>query len=144
MAFGKPIWRLAISFCNRTHRTWVVFFVTSQGSLKYLYLLQNFEVFFFFLIFPFQDAYAESRANAVATVEKTIVDLSSIFTQLGNMIQEQEEQVMRYVLQELVAFRCFFCVCMIALYLLVQCWFCSDVLNWSWPSLCSCEPQCRR
>lgn len=42
-----------------------------------------------------QDGYHQSRANAVETIESTIVELGSIFTQLATMVSEQGEMVQR-------------------------------------------------
>lgn len=42
-----------------------------------------------------QDNYITERANTMETIESTIVELGSIFTQLATMVKEQEEQVMR-------------------------------------------------
>ncbi len=42
-----------------------------------------------------QDAYIEERAEAMDNIHSTIVELGSIFRQLAEMVQEQEEQVVR-------------------------------------------------
>ncbi len=44
-----------------------------------------------------QDSYIQMRADATQTIEQTIVELGSIFTQLATMVKEQEEQVQRSV-----------------------------------------------
>merc|ERR1719479_403912 len=41
------------------------------------------------------DSYYASRADAMHTIESTIVDLGGIFTQLAHMLKEQEEMVQR-------------------------------------------------
>ncbi|XP_031558572.1 syntaxin-5-like [Actinia tenebrosa] len=45
--------------------------------------------------FEEQDTYISSRANAMQSIESTIVELGSIFSQLANMVKEQEEQIQR-------------------------------------------------
>ena len=42
-----------------------------------------------------QDQYYSSRADAMRTIESTIVELGSIFSQLATMVKEQEEMVKR-------------------------------------------------
>lgn len=42
-----------------------------------------------------QDSYYTSRADAMHTIESTIVELGGIFSQLATMVKEQEEQVQR-------------------------------------------------
>ena len=42
-----------------------------------------------------QDQYYSSRADAMHTIESTIVELGSIFSQLATMVKEQEEMVNR-------------------------------------------------
>ncbi|EDO48523.1 predicted protein [Nematostella vectensis] len=42
-----------------------------------------------------QDTYIQSRASAMESIESTIVELGSIFTQLAHMVKEQEEQIQR-------------------------------------------------
>ncbi|KAK3732031.1 hypothetical protein QZH41_019128 [Actinostola sp. cb2023] len=42
-----------------------------------------------------QDTYIRSRATAMESIESTIVELGSIFSQLANMVKEQEEQIER-------------------------------------------------
>jgi len=42
-----------------------------------------------------QDSYYASRADAMHTIESTIVELGGIFTQLAHMVKEQEEMVQR-------------------------------------------------
>uniref|UniRef100_A0A131YLY2 Syntaxin 5 n=1 Tax=Rhipicephalus appendiculatus TaxID=34631 RepID=A0A131YLY2_RHIAP len=42
-----------------------------------------------------QDAYIQSRADTMASIESTIVELGSIFQQLAVMVKEQEEMVQR-------------------------------------------------
>ena len=42
-----------------------------------------------------QDSYLSSRADAMHTIESTIVELGGIFTQLAHMVKEQEEMVQR-------------------------------------------------
>ncbi|XP_055347053.1 syntaxin-5-like [Paramacrobiotus metropolitanus] len=42
-----------------------------------------------------QDAYIQSRADAVQNIESTIVELGGIFQQLAHMVKEQEEVVQR-------------------------------------------------
>ncbi|KAK8961999.1 Syntaxin-32 [Platanthera guangdongensis] len=44
---------------------------------------------------PLQDSYMQSRAEALQTVESTIHELSSIFTQLATMVSEQGEIAIR-------------------------------------------------
>ncbi|CAK9291562.1 unnamed protein product [Gordionus sp. m RMFG-2023] len=41
------------------------------------------------------DSLLESRAGAVQTIESTIVELGTIFTQLANMVKEQDEIIQR-------------------------------------------------
>ena len=41
------------------------------------------------------DSYYASRADAMHTIESTIVELGGIFTQLAHMVKEQEEMVQR-------------------------------------------------
>lgn len=40
-------------------------------------------------------SYLQSRADAMQNIESTIVELGGIFTQLANMIKEQEEIMVR-------------------------------------------------
>ena len=42
-----------------------------------------------------QDQYYSSRADAMHTIESTIVELGGIFSQLATMVKEQEEMVKR-------------------------------------------------
>lgn len=42
-----------------------------------------------------QDSYLTSRADAMHTIESTIVELGGIFSQLASMVKEQEEMVRR-------------------------------------------------
>ena len=42
-----------------------------------------------------QDTYIQERAEAMENIHSTIVELGSIFKQLAEMVQEQEEQVVR-------------------------------------------------
>lgn len=42
-----------------------------------------------------QDSYYSSRADAMHTIESTIVELGGIFSQLATMVKEQEEMVQR-------------------------------------------------
>ncbi|KAL3226597.1 hypothetical protein MRX96_024801 [Rhipicephalus microplus] len=42
-----------------------------------------------------RDAYIQSRADTMASIESTIVELGSIFQQLAVMVKEQEEMVQR-------------------------------------------------
>ena len=42
-----------------------------------------------------QDQYYSSRADAMHTIESTIVELGGIFSQLATMVKEQEEMVAR-------------------------------------------------
>ncbi|XP_064557780.1 syntaxin-5-like [Zonotrichia leucophrys gambelii] len=42
-----------------------------------------------------QDAYIQSRADAMLSIESTIVELGSIFQQLAHMVKEQEETIQR-------------------------------------------------
>ena len=44
---------------------------------------------------PQQDAYLASRAEALQNVERTIVELGTIFTQLATMVAEQGELAIR-------------------------------------------------
>ena len=43
-----------------------------------------------------QDHYYSSRADAMHTIESTIVELGGIFTQLAAIVKEQEEIVTRF------------------------------------------------
>ena len=43
-----------------------------------------------------QDQYYSSRADAMRTIESTIVELGGIFSQLATMVKEQEEMVTRF------------------------------------------------
>merc|ERR1712110_260725 len=43
-----------------------------------------------------QDQYYSSRADAMHTIESTIVELGGIFSQLATMVKEQEEMVTRF------------------------------------------------
>lgn len=47
------------------------------------------------LLLDEQDAYIQSRADTMASIESTIVELGSIFQQLAVMVKEQEEMVQR-------------------------------------------------
>ena len=47
------------------------------------------------------DSYLESRAEAMKTIESTIVELGTMFTQLATMVKEQDEMVLRWVNQRL-------------------------------------------
>lgn len=47
------------------------------------------------LMAPQQDAYLTSRAEALQNVEKTILELGTIFQQLADMVQQQAETVVR-------------------------------------------------
>lgn len=42
-----------------------------------------------------QDSYIQSRADAMQSIESTIVELGSIFQQLAHMVKEQEETIQR-------------------------------------------------
>ena len=42
-----------------------------------------------------QDTYIQERADAMANIHSTIVELGQIFRQLATMVREQEEQVTR-------------------------------------------------
>merc|ERR1711971_799123 len=42
-----------------------------------------------------QDQYYSSRADAMRTIERTIIELGAIFSQLATMVKEQEEMVTR-------------------------------------------------
>ncbi|XP_071164478.1 syntaxin-5-like [Mytilus edulis] len=42
-----------------------------------------------------QDTYIEDRANTMQSIESTIVELGSIFSQLAHMVKDQEEMVQR-------------------------------------------------
>lgn len=44
----------------------------------------------------FQHRYILSRAEAVASIEKTMSELQTIFQQLANIVQEQGELIERY------------------------------------------------
>ena len=46
-------------------------------------------------VLHFKESYLRDRANAMQTVEQTIVELGGIFKQLATMIKEQEEQIQR-------------------------------------------------
>lgn len=43
----------------------------------------------------FQDSYIQNRADAMQSIEATIVELGTIFQQLAHMVKEQEEIVQR-------------------------------------------------
>jgi syntaxin 5 len=43
----------------------------------------------------FKENFIRDRANAMQTVESTIVELGTMFNQLATMIKEQEEQIQR-------------------------------------------------
>ena len=45
-----------------------------------------------------QDTYIQERADAMENINSTIVELGQIFRQLAEMVQEQEEQVVRLIL----------------------------------------------
>lgn len=47
------------------------------------------------LIINEEESYIRDRANAMQTVESTIVELGTMFNQLATMIKEQEEQIQR-------------------------------------------------
>lgn len=47
------------------------------------------------LMLPVQDSYMQSRAEALQSVESTIVELSNIFTQLATMVAQQGELAIR-------------------------------------------------
>lgn len=47
------------------------------------------------LVLTQDDSYIQDRANAMQTVETTIVELGTMFNQLATMIKEQEEQITR-------------------------------------------------
>lgn len=47
------------------------------------------------LVLTQDNSYIEDRANAMQTVEQTIVELGTMFNQLATMIKEQEEQITR-------------------------------------------------
>lgn len=47
---------------------------------------------------PAQDSYMQNRVEALQNVESTIVELSSIFTQLATMVAQQGEVAIRYVM----------------------------------------------
>jgi syntaxin 5 len=47
------------------------------------------------LFFLPKDNYVQERANAMESIEQTIVDLGTIFQQLATMIKEQDELVQR-------------------------------------------------
>ena len=42
-----------------------------------------------------KDTYIQERADAMANIHSTIVELGQIFRQLATMVKEQEEQVVR-------------------------------------------------
>lgn len=44
---------------------------------------------------PFQDDYIQTRSTAIESIESTIAELGSIFTQLAQMVAEQRETVQR-------------------------------------------------
>lgn len=44
---------------------------------------------------PVQDTYMQNRAEALQNVESTIVELSTIFTQLATMVAQQGEVAIR-------------------------------------------------
>ena len=45
-----------------------------------------------------QDRYLSSRADAVASIERTIGELQNIFRNLATLVAEQQEQIERYLL----------------------------------------------
>jgi syntaxin 5 len=45
--------------------------------------------------YNFKENFIRDRANAMQTVESTIVELGTMFNQLATMIKEQEEQIQR-------------------------------------------------
>lgn len=45
--------------------------------------------------FDQDDEYIKSRANAMESIEQTIVELGGIFQQLAHLVSEQEEQIKR-------------------------------------------------
>jgi syntaxin 5 len=47
------------------------------------------------LHYVLQDSYIQSRSTAIESIESTIAELGSIFTQLANMVAEQRETVQR-------------------------------------------------
>lgn len=47
------------------------------------------------LCFMLKDQYITSRADTMANIESTIVELGGIFQQLAHMVKEQEEMVDR-------------------------------------------------
>ena len=48
-----------------------------------------------------QDAYIQERSDAMENIHSTIVELGTIFRQLAEMVQQQEEQVARWVRETL-------------------------------------------
>jgi syntaxin 5 len=44
---------------------------------------------------PIQDTYIQSRSTAIESIESTIAELGTIFTQLAHMVAEQRETVQR-------------------------------------------------
>ncbi|KAH8028560.1 hypothetical protein HPB51_017686 [Rhipicephalus microplus] len=55
------------------------------------------------LLLDEQDAYIQSRADTMASIESTIVELGSIFQQLAVMVKEQEEMVQRARVKERIS-----------------------------------------
>ena len=47
-----------------------------------------------------QDAYIQERSDAMENIHSTIVELGTIFRQLAEMVQQQEEQVARWSVRE--------------------------------------------
>jgi syntaxin 5 len=56
---------------------------------------QNGDAFMQMQLVEQQDSYIQSRSTAIESIESTIAELGSIFTQLANMVAEQRETVQR-------------------------------------------------
>lgn len=67
-------------------------------------VLKNFKICIVFLsnfkslFLRRQDKYISERANAMESIEQTIVDLGSIYQQLATLIKEQDEVIQRFAL----------------------------------------------
>ena len=49
-----------------------------------------------------QDSLLSSRAETMRTIETTIVELGTMFTQLASMVKEQDELVYRFVTSSII------------------------------------------
>ena len=62
-------------------------------------------------VYEQNDDYVKSRANAMESIESTIVELGGIFQQLAHLVSEQEEQIKRYGEDICVRVSVCLCVC---------------------------------